>query len=184
MTDTFYKILPHLFAYEGGYVNDSRDPGKATNMGITHKTLATWRGVRPSRLLVQEVINLEKSEAVAIYKAQYWESVKGDQLPPALAFALFDFAVNSGPVRAVKELQKIVGTKADGIIGGMTIRALRRQGCVRLLVKELCDRRILWMKRSKHRETGAPLWPTYRNGWTKRVNAVREFSAQLEDRWS
>ena len=182
MSKTFETVLPHLFRYEGGFVNDSRDPGKATNMGITHKTLAKWRGVRVSELPVSEVINLTKDEAIAIYKARYWDSVRGDELPPALAFVLFDFAVNSGPVRAVKELQKIIGTTADGIIGGMTIRAAKRFD-VATLNEKLNDARIVWMKRSKHRETKQPLWPTYKNGWTKRVNSVRDFSRQLPASW-
>ena len=41
----FARALPLVFQYEGGYVDHLRDPGGATNLGITRKTLAAWRGI-------------------------------------------------------------------------------------------------------------------------------------------
>lgn len=103
-----------VLEYEGGFVNHPRDPGGATNMGITRRTLAAWRGHPVS---VQDVRDLTKSEAMAIYKAHYWDAVQGDRLPRGLDYAVYDYAVNSGPGRAARDLQRCLGVTVDGIIG-------------------------------------------------------------------
>lgn len=165
MPDAFQRAMVRVFQHEGGYVDHPRDPGGATNMGITRRTLAQWRGVPIRDLPKSEVRDMTKEEAVEIYRARYWDSVRGDELPPGVAFALFDFAVNSGPVRAVKHLQKVVGVPTDGIIGGMTIRAARRME-VADLVNQLQDSRLRFMQ-------GLSIWPTFARGWAKRVESVR-----------
>src|SRR5882672_6955907 len=90
-------------AVEGGFVDDEDDPGGATNMGITHKTLTEWRGVPVS---VDDVKNLTRDEALQIYQARYWNPNKSDDLPAPVAVVLFDGAVNSGPGESAKFLQR------------------------------------------------------------------------------
>ncbi|WP_082555208.1 glycoside hydrolase family 108 protein [Devosia sp. Root635] len=115
MDRNFARALSAVLKQEGGYVDHPADPGGATNMGITHKTLARWRMVSPWwKLPKSAVMELQRPEAAKIYRANYWDAVRGDDLPSGLDLALFDFAVNSGPGRAVKMLQTIVGVTADG----------------------------------------------------------------------
>jgi hypothetical protein len=59
-------------------------------------------------------------------------------LPPPLDLYVFDFAVNSGPGRAVKTLQGLLGVAADGDIGPVTIDALQEEVAAGLL-PELCN---------------------------------------------
>jgi lysozyme family protein len=66
---TFDAVAPWLLAHEGGFVNHPKDPGGATNMGITIGTLSAWRG---NRVTVEAVRDLTKDEALRIYRRQYW----------------------------------------------------------------------------------------------------------------
>ncbi|MCH8240344.1 MAG: hypothetical protein IIB62_09910 [Proteobacteria bacterium] len=113
---------------EGGYTNHRLDRGNwyegknvGTNHGISAPVLADWIGRAPA---AREMRALTKAEADKIYKAKYWDSVRGDYLPRGLDYAMFDYGVNSGPRRAIKALQRVVGAEPDGLFGGMTERAL------------------------------------------------------------
>lgn len=172
----FLDAVNYVLDHERGYVNHPNDPGGPTNMGITWETLARWRGVHRNRISPEDVRNMSRDEAIAIYDAMYWDAVRADRLPPALAYAAFDFAVNSGPVRAVKELQKLVGTRADGIIGGHTMRRIHAVNDRESLVNRYLDARLAFMKRIRHRKTGERLWDTFGRGWGKRVADVRRRS--------
>lgn len=166
--ETFDRVMPRVFAHEGGYVDHPKDPGGATKYGITHKTLSAWRGKTVTKA---DVRALTKQEATAIYRAQYWAPIRGDELPAGLDYALFDFAVNSGPARAVKTLQKIVGVAADGIMGGITLAAVRQHSAVDLVVA-LCDARLAFLK-------GLKGWATFGRGWQRRVTDVKAAALQL-----
>lgn len=168
---TFELILPKLFIHEGGFVNHPKDPGGATNMGITLRTLAGFLG--DPKTTVQRLKEMTKAEAAKIYKIQYWDKVHGDRLPAGLDYAVFDFAVNSGTSRAVKELQKIVGAGVDGIIGFETLSKVKSSSLnPKQLANELCKARLAFMKRLKH-------WPTFKNGWSRRVEEVRQMAVSL-----
>ncbi|MFC0282394.1 glycosyl hydrolase 108 family protein [Camelimonas abortus] len=59
----------------------------------------------------------------AIYRQQYWEKIRGDDLPPGVDYVVFDGAVNSGVAQSAKWLQRALGVRVDGIIGNATIAA-------------------------------------------------------------
>ena len=103
--------LTHVLAQEGGYVDHPADPGGATNKGITIQTLAQWRGHAVTK---DDVRNLSIKEAGEMYHARYWQAVHADDLPAGLDLAMFDYAVNSGPARAIKTLQQALGLTPDG----------------------------------------------------------------------
>ena len=135
---TFAKAMPHVFSEEGGYVDHPKDPGGATNMGITLATLSAWEGCRVSKA---EVKALTKAKATDIYRENYWNKVSGDDLPAGVDYAALDFAIHSGPARAVKMLQKVDGVDQDGVIGAKTLAALRKMAADRV-INELCDARL------------------------------------------
>lgn len=156
------QIQDWIFASEGGYVDHPNDPGGATNMGITRRTLAAWRGVSPYTALPKsEVRSLTRSEATAIYKAQYWDAIRGDELPVGLDYAIFDYAVNSGPARAVKDLQRVLGVNPDGIVGVITLDAIRGKSSVQL-IEQLCNKRWAFVQ-------SLPTFSTFGNGWSRRI---------------
>jgi len=171
--ERFEACLAEVLRHEGGYADHPSDPGGATNMGITRKTLARWRGVSPWAALPKaEVRTLTRAEAAKIYRAEYWERCRADELPAGLDLALFDFAVNSGPDRAVKTLQRLLGVAADGLPGPVTLGAVSARaskGETAALVGALCDARLAFLK---HLST----FPVFGRGWTSRVAAVRKAS--------
>ena len=166
----FAHCLTHVLAHEGGYADHPADPGGATNMGITRRTLARWRGISPYWSLPKaEVRDLGRSEAATLYEALYWRRSAAPDLPAGLDLSLFDFSVNSGPDRPIRTLQTIVGTKADGFIGPITLAAITRSiGLIGLsgLIKALCDRRLGFLER-------LATYATFGRGWNRRVAAIR-----------
>ena len=167
MTKTvFQNAVAKILKKEGGYVDHPRDNGGPTNFGITYKTLAKWRGVHHSKISKDDVRRLSRQEAIDIYRAKYWTTCRCDELPEGLALAVFDFAVNSGPARAAKFLQRIVGAKVDGIIGGMTLKAVKRWDEKELIVW-LQNARLQWLE--KHED-----WDVFGRGWTNRINQIKD----------
>ena len=126
MKENFEKALALVLKHEGGFVNHPQDPGGATNKGITLRVYEDFiQDVVDSSALVTEedLKNIPDEDVAEIYKTRYWDKIMGDDLPDGIDFALFDFAVNSGPARAVKELQKIFfECKTDGIMGPITLK--------------------------------------------------------------
>lgn len=135
---TFLNVLPYVFEEEGGYVNHPADPGGHTNMGITLATLSAWMGTKAS---AADIRNLSQKTAADIYKKNYWDKIAGDVLPAGIDYAVFDFAINSGPARAAKALQKIAGTSQDGLIGDQTLSALNlRDPPLSSIISVICGR--------------------------------------------
>src|SRR5210317_647446 len=122
MEANFFKSLEMVLHHEGGFVSHPEDPGGATNKGITHKTYADFLG-RPLED-VSELKNIPDEHVQQIYKNGYWDKVRGDELPGGVDFCVFDWAVNSGPGRAAKALQKAVMVTQDGAIGPKTLAAV------------------------------------------------------------
>lgn len=168
MTDSrFDYCLDEVLRHEGGYADHPADPGGATNLGITRKTLARWRQVSPWWDLPKAAVqDLTRVEAAAIYRASYWDRCKAEHLPAGLDLALFDFAVNSGPDRAIGMLQAGLGVVADGQIGPLTMAAVDARRTADL-VNALCDSRLAFLTR-------LTTFATFGKGWTNRVATIRQ----------
>jgi lysozyme family protein len=163
------KILEH----EGGYVNLPDDPGGATNKGIT---IATFRRYIKRDGTIADLKALTTQQAVDVYKAQYWDKVRADDLPSGVDYTVADFAVNSGPSRAAKYLQAALGVTQDGAIGPQTIAAAQAASA-KPLINIINSNRLAFMKRIR----GGKLWKTFGRGWQRRVDAVRSTSLALVD---
>jgi len=118
MQNNFEKCLEMLLHHEGGYVNDSRDSGGMTNLGVTKRVYDKWIDRESTE---EEMRNLTPEDVAPIYKKNYWDRVKGDLLPSGLDWACFDWAVNSGSGRPAKAVQRAVGATVDGAIGKQTV---------------------------------------------------------------
>ncbi|GAB4225306.1 MAG: hypothetical protein Kow0032_00830 [Methyloligellaceae bacterium] len=173
MKRNFRRSLSHVLAHEGGYADHPLDPGGTTNMGITRRSLAAWRGVTPWRALPKaEVKALTRREAGRIYRSRYWDAVAADKLPDGVDYALFDYAVNAGPARAAKDLQRVVGARVDGVIGPKTLIAVSRHH-PRTIIRRLTARRMAFLQRLR-------TWGAFGRGWRNRVNAVLATALEME----
>lgn len=166
----FESSLSLVLKDEGGYVNDARDPGGATNLGITQRTYDLYR--RGIGKPVQDVRQISQDEVESIYRRGYWNACRCDELPAGLDYTVFDAAVNSGPAQAAKWLQRIAGAIVDGKIGPQTLASVARLN-VPQTIDAFCLERIEFLKTVRHKKTGALLWTTYGKGWQRRVSDVR-----------
>lgn len=166
MEANFFKSLEIVLKHEGGFVDHPEDPGGATNKGITHKTYSDFLG-RPLED-VSELKNIPDEHVQQIYKDGYWNRVKADQLSSGVDFCIFDWAVNSGPGRAAKALQKVVMVTQDGAIGPMTLAAVEEE-----LPEEIIE------KITKEREEfyrSLRTFDTFGKGWLRRNEETRDFA--------
>ena len=120
----FSACLPHTLKEEGGFSNDPRDPGGRTMRGVTQKTYDDFR--RRSGSPPRDVRQIADGETSAIYRLDYWNAVGAESLPAGVDLSAFDFAVNSGPVRARKALAKALASEggAAGAISGIAAARL------------------------------------------------------------
>jgi len=164
----FERAVALVIGYEGGFVQNPRDPGGATKFGITRETLSRVRG-RPAS--VEDVRALTRAEAVSIYRRYYWNPLRADDFPPGLALAVFDLAVNSGPAAAVRMLQTVLGIEADGIVGPRTLEAVRANDRAET-IRRLTRARLAFLAR-------LPTWPIFGRGWRRRVQGIELESLRL-----
>ena len=93
----FSACLDFTLHYEGGFVNNPKDPGGATNLGVTRRVLSAWRRAPASS---DDVRRLPRAEVLPIYTSLSWDHIGGDTLPDGVDLMLFDIAVNMGVGRA------------------------------------------------------------------------------------
>lgn len=167
MSDLFKEALARVLVHEGGKSNHPDDPGGRTNKGITQRVYNGWRS--RNSLPVRDVYLIDDREVEAIYRFQYWEPVKGDALPIGLGYVVFDGAVNSGPSRSVRWLQRALANpdvKIDGALGAVTLSKTKENTDHDRLIAAICERRMAFLKALK-------TWKTFGKGWTSRVSDVK-----------
>ncbi len=124
------KSIGYVLTNEGGYTNDPADHGGPTNWGIIIPDLAKYRGVPAASLSAKDIMMMTKQEAMFIYKAQYWDKLKLDQVQSqAIATAIFDIGVVRGLFVSTKYAQKVCcllnhPVVVDGVIGPKTLEAI------------------------------------------------------------
>ena len=168
MKANFDSALKAVLHHEGGYVNHPSDPGGRTNLGVTQRVWEEWVGhevdEKAMRALTPELVG-------PMYKAKYWDKIKGDDLPEGVDYAVFDAAVNSGPGRAAKWLQSCVGVEPDGGIGPKTLAAVAAFD-PKELVEDYAKRRLSFLMDLPH-------WGTFGKGWGRRVAEVQNTASSM-----
>lgn len=177
MKESFKLAMKPLLLHEGGKVNNPKDPGGRTNKGVTQKV---YDGYRISRgLKKQTVYNMTDKEMMDIYKQQYWDPIKGDELPDGIDYCVFDAAVNSGTRQASKWMQRILNVSPiDGVVGFATLTAIKDiddRNTENAFIDKYCNMRLSFMRSLK-------TWGTFGNGWTRRVADVRKISKSMVDK--
>lgn len=129
----FAAAIPHVLAHEGGFVNDPKDPGGATNYGISLRWLST-QGLlgdfdADGDVDADDIRKMTRAQATEIYRTKWWNAYGyGSIDSQAVATKVFDLSVNMGPKQAHKLLQRALNRlgqplTADGILGPKTLRA-------------------------------------------------------------
>jgi lysozyme family protein len=155
--DTAVKIILEM---EGGYVNNPRDPGGETNYGISKRSYPTL-----------DIRNLDRSQAEAIYRNDYWNKMQCDKMPDGVALIVFDMAVNQGPGIAAQLLQKAIGCKADGVVGPNTISCI----CAQPATAIIDDVR---RKREAHYRSTIN-FDTFGAGWMNRLEHIYKLAREM-----
>ncbi|MBC8050740.1 MAG: glycoside hydrolase family 108 protein [Chitinophagales bacterium] len=170
MKENFSAALKHVLKFEGGYSDHPLDPGGATNLGITKRTLERFRKRSVTK---SEVRALKSSEAAAIYRKDYWNLAACDRLPPGIDLAVFDCAVNQGVGRARKWLQQAARVRADGAIGERTIAAVKTADGRALLLEFMA-------LRMRHYGLLSRLFSAFGLGWSRRLMATMAEAMALQ----
>ena len=168
---TFDEAFKRLIGHEGGYSTDRRDPGNWTGGRVGVGTLkGTKFGLAANTYPNLDIKNLTLAQAKAIYKKDWWDKLGADGMHSAIVFQLWDFAINAGKSRAIKELQQAVGVPADGIIGPQTLAAVNAHDLNDVILSLTAERLKFY--------TSLSTFKTYGKGWTNRVEDNLKYAAQ------
>jgi lysozyme family protein len=168
--ENFDRCFRFILQFEGGFVNDPRDPGGPTNLGITQATLSAFLGRQAT---IAEVRALTPAKAALIYRAKFWDHVNGDNLPEGIDLAVFDFGVQSGPSRGVAALQRAVGVADDGSLGPITTAAANRADPGET-INAICDDRMVFIRKTKAFKV-----PRFQKGLINRVENCRKAALKM-----
>ncbi|MGQ0595772.1 glycoside hydrolase family 108 protein [Aquabacterium sp.] len=148
----FDQAFEKLIGHEGGYANNPADPGGETRYGISRRAYP-----------LENIKAMTLERAKVLYLHDYWAPAGCDAVPDAIKFDLFDMAVNSGPVAAIKNLQRAVGVTIDGMLGPLTLQAINGTPTPRVLARFNGHRLDLMVDLKG--------WPAFSRGWAKRIAA-------------
>ena len=146
----FDQAFERLIGHEGGYVADSRDPGGETKFGISKRAYPHL-----------DIKALTLHNAKDIYRRDFWQRVRGDELPREFAFQALDAAVNHGIGNAVRWMQRAAGVADDGVIGPVTLAAVQRAQPADLVLRFNAERLRFYAKLTT--------FGTFGRGWVNRV---------------
>jgi|TARA_X000001382_G_scaffold41565_1_gene27951 lysozyme family protein len=164
MKDNFDECLKMLLHHEGGYVNHPKDPGGETNLGVTKRVYEKWGGTKDMKDLTVE-------DVAPIYKKNYWNRCKCDDLESGVDWVVFDWAVNSGTGRSAKAIQKICGASQDGAIGPKTLALIKTQD-TEYVIEEFGKIRQNFYESLK-------TFDTFGKGWTRRNKETTEKAIKM-----
>jgi len=172
----FKPALTLVLRNEGGYANNPKDPGGATNFGITQ---GKYNSYRQAKHLAQHAVKgITEDEVQEIYRS-IWRDCKADVIStfrPYLAIAHFDCAVNTGDIQAARILQRSVLADDDGIIGPNTLRAIRSCEEETAIRNELEWRDEFYKVLVKRK----PKLSVFAKVWSNRIEAVRDYIEYLQ----
>jgi len=146
---TFDRALHIVLKHEGGYVNDPRDSGGETRWGVSKRAYPNL-----------DIKNLTQEQAGEIYRRDYWDKIRGDELPSEVGIFAMDTAVNMGVSRAIMLLQEAAHVTIDGVLGPNTLKAVRQAPRDTLLA--MATLRLL-------RYTQLDTFKVYGKGWFRRT---------------
>lgn len=156
-----------ILKWEGGFVNDPLDRGGATNKGIT---LGTFRRFYGKDASVEQLKAITDEQWLMIFKAGYWNPWLADYIAnQSIANIVVDWAWASGTRTSIKQVQRILNTAVDGIVGPKTLAAINSAN-----PRELFDRirsaRLTFVDDIVRRN---PTQARFIRGWKNRINNIK-----------
>jgi lysozyme family protein len=179
MSPAVDQMIDDVIRREGGFVDHPEDRGGPTNFGITQATLSRHLGRHAT---ADDVRRLGRATAREIYRREYFDGPRIDQLPARIRPFVFDAAVNHGPGRAIRFVQRVCDAAGfgplaiDGACGPRT--ALAAAAAERamgdwLLAALVEERRNFYLALAERR----PEQRVFVNGW---LNRLAEFDVPME----
>lgn len=170
--ENFDAIFKAVIGHEGGWGDDYYDRGNWTSgrVGVGERK-GTKYGIAAHAYPHLNIKALTLADAKSLYRRDYWNKVKGDELASGVDYLAFDGAVNSGPKQSITWLQRAIGAHADGKIGPETRRKLAAANPHDTIAR-YSDARLAFMKK-------IPTWPRYGKGWSRRVAEVRSAATKM-----
>ena len=163
----FSRAIDKMLNLEGGKSDEGADRGGRTNFGITQRTYNAWKdSLKQPR---KDVFKISQEEAKEIYKKNYWDLIKGSQLPHDVAQAILSMALTDGPQDAIKHTQKILGIPPTGTMGPITMKSIwsaAKQKGTKKLTNYIVDKQIQRYQSDEQAKT-------YGKGWTNRAESLR-----------
>jgi lysozyme family protein len=169
MKDNYQASLNHVLQSEGGWSDNPADSGGATMKGITLSTYQKWKG--NPHISKDDLKAISDQDVYDLYKQNYWDNIKGDDLPSGVDYAVFDAAVNMGVGRASKLIQTAAGVPADGVIGNGTVEAIKNANPTELMDKFSTEKEDFYKS--------LPTFGTFGKGWLNRVAQVKTTSESM-----
>ena len=123
---TFPIAFEELILIEGGYNHDPFDRGGKTKYGISQRAYPDL-----------DIENLTLEDAKAIYRRDYWDALRLDQVESGIiSHEMFDAAINMGVTVAAKCAQKAANLlspgslKVDGFFGPRSVAVINQTASV------------------------------------------------------
>ena len=167
MTETFEYCKRFILRWEGGFVNHPKDPGGATNKGIT---ISTYRHYFGNGKSVEDLKHISDDEWNYIFSRGYYSPLKADLIKnKSIALLCVDMCWGSGAKTAIKKIQRCLGCDADGIVGPKTLAALNGENS-KIIFQRLWTMRKNWFYSIvKNRPSSA----VFLKGWLNRLNSIK-----------
>ena len=164
-------LAPFILSWEGGFTDHPSDRGGATNKGVT---IATWRTQGydkngDGKIDVEDLEMLTDEDVInVVMKPHYWDRWKADLIrSQSIANIVVDWVWGSG-THGITGVQKLLGVKADGIVGEQTLAALNAQE-PKLLFARIKKARVAFIQRLVSRRSDQKV---FERGWLKRLNCI------------
>jgi lysozyme family protein len=166
----FLACFNETESFEGLNANNPHDPGGATRKGVTQRVYTAWLASqgRPNA----SVFNAPDADVEAIYRAQYWNAVRGDDLFDGLDMVMVDSGWGSGPVTAIMWLQRLLDVEVDGHFGALTLAAVQQRWNSADLINALCARRLAFFQ-------SLNTWQYFGVGWGRRLAGVQATALKM-----
>lgn len=171
---SFDEAFERLIGHEGGYSIDKNDPGNWTGGQVNKGTLkGTKYGLAANTYPSLDIKNLTLAQAKEIYRRDWWDRLGADGIHSAIVFQLWDFAINAGKERAIKELQQaigLVGSQVDGKLGPATKSKVNEFDINDVILTLMAERLKFY--------TELPTFSRYGKGWVGRCAENLKYAAK------
>ena len=176
MISNWDKSFDMVIAHEGGFTTWVRAAGKELappqiSAEVLRKMKKTAEDYLGHEVTQDDMKVLKKEDVKPLYKRDYWDAVRGDDLPAGVDYAVFDFAINAGPAAARKMIQRALGVTPDGAIGAITLKAIQEADGKELLEKFSQSKEAFYK--------ALPTFETYGKGWLRRIADVKTSASTM-----